>query len=170
MKNQKTLLIVFVILAGSALACVVSPFAFFQQVEVETPVEEVITTVNTIVMEEGDLASLYREINPGVVAIRALSEEGGGLGTGFVWDREGHIVTNYHVVESATDLEVDFPSGFKTRAEILGVDSDTDLAVLELDQLPEELIVLTLGRARPSPRFPGSATALSQQVPFLLML
>ena len=145
MKNQKTLLIVFVILAGSALACVVSPFTFFQQVEVETPVEEVITTVNTIVMEEGDLPSLYREINPGVVAIRALSEDGGGLGTGFVWDREGHIVTNYHVVESATDLEVDFPSGFKTRAEILGVDSDTDLAVLELDQLPEELTVLTLG-------------------------
>ena len=100
MKNQKTLLIVFVLLAGSALACVVSPQAFFQQVEVETPVEEVITSVNTIVMEEGDLPSLYREINPGVVAIRALSDEGGGLGTGFVWDREGHIVTNYHVVES----------------------------------------------------------------------
>ena len=145
MKNLKNLLFVFVLLAGSALACVVSPQAFFQQVEVEEPVEEVITTVNTIVMEEGDLPSLYREINPGVVAIRALSEEGGGLGTGFVWDREGHIVTNYHVVESATDLEVDFPSGFKTRAEILGVDSDTDLAVLELDQLPEELTVLTLG-------------------------
>lgn len=145
MNKQKTLLLVFVLLAGSALACVVSPLAYFHQVEVETPVEEVIPTVNQIVMEEGDLPSLYREINPGVVAIRALSEEGGGLGTGFVWDSEGHIVTNYHVVESATDLEVDFPSGFKTRAEILGVDSDTDLAVLELNQLPEELTVLTLG-------------------------
>ena len=146
MNKHKTLLIVvLVILAGAALACVVSPLAFFQQAESETPVEKVVPTVNTIVMEGGDLPSLYREINPGVVAIRALSEEGGGLGTGFVWDREGHIVTNYHVVESATDLEVDFPSGFKTRAEILGVDSDTDLAVLELDRLPEELTVLPLG-------------------------
>lgn len=93
----------------------------------------------------GDLPALYREINPGVVAIRALTEEGGGLGTGFVWDSEGHIVTNFHVVESATDLEVDFPSGFKTRAQVLGSDSDSDLAVLELDQLPPELIVLSLG-------------------------
>jgi 2-alkenal reductase len=49
-------------------------------------------------------------------------------------------------VESATDLEVDFPSGFKTRATVLGADSDTDLAVLELDQLPPELKVMTLGR------------------------
>lgn len=143
--NKYKPLIIVIILAVSALACLVSPLAFFRQVESETQVEEVVPTVNTIVLQEGDLPSLYREINPGVVAIRALSEEGGGLGTGFVWDQAGHIVTNYHVVESATDLEVDFPSGFKTRAEILGVDSDSDLAVLELAQLPEELTVLSLG-------------------------
>lgn len=145
MKKTITFLLVFVLLAGSVLACVFSPGVFTQRVEVENPIEEVTATVNTVVLDEGDLPSLYREINPGVVAIRALSESGGGLGTGFVWDREGHIVTNYHVVESATDLEVDFPSGFKTRAEILGVDSDTDLAVLMPDQLPDELTVLRLG-------------------------
>ena len=147
MKKPFILTLVLLLLVGSGLACVASPGVFTRETAVETPVEEVVTTVNTIVLEEGDLPSLYREINPGVVAIRALSEDSdvGSLGTGFVWDRDGHIVTNYHVVESATDLEVDFPSGFKTRAEILGVDSDTDLAVLELDQLPPELTVLTLG-------------------------
>ena len=138
-------MLVIVLLAGSALACVVSPGIFTSQVPDETPLEETAPTVNPIVLEQGDLVSLYQEINPGVVAIRALSETGGGLGTGFVWDSEGHIVTNYHVVESATDLEVDFPSGFKTRAEILGLDSNTDLAVLALNNLPEELTVLTLG-------------------------
>ena len=107
---------------------------------------EVITTISKVVIDDGDLSSLYEEVNPGVVAIRALTEEGGGLGTGFVWDEEGHIVTNFHVVQSATDLEVDFPSGFKTRAQVLGSDPDSDLAVLELDQLPPELKVLTLGR------------------------
>lgn len=147
MKKPFILTLVLLLLVGSGLACVASPGVFTRETAVETPVEEVVTTLNTIVLEEGDLPSLYREINPGVVAIRALSEDSdvGSLGTGFVWDRDGHIVTNYHVVESATDLEVDFPSGFKTRAEILGVDSDTDLAVLELDQLPPELTVLTLG-------------------------
>lgn len=145
MKKHYLVLLVFLLLAGSALACVVSPGLFSQEIVVETPVEEGITTVKTVVIDEGDLPSLYNEINPGVVTIRTLSEVGDSLGTGFVWDREGHIVTNYHVVESATDLEVDFPSGFKTRAEILGVDSDTDLAILELDELPAELTVLPLG-------------------------
>ena len=145
MRKSTTLLLTSIFLAASMLACLVSPGFFSQQIAVETPAAESTTVVNTIVLEEGDLPALYREINQGVVAIRALSETGGGLGTGFVWDSEGHIVTNYHVVESATDLEVDFPSGFKTRAEILGVDSNTDLAVLELNQLPEELTVLTLG-------------------------
>jgi 2-alkenal reductase len=145
MKNTRNLLFVLIFLGLTTLACVVSPAIFSQAVEVETPVEEVTTTVNTVVIKEGDLPALYQEINPGVVLIRALSETGGGLGTGFVWDAEGHIVTNYHVVESSTDLEVDFPSGFKTKADILGVDSNTDLAVLALDELPEELTVLTLG-------------------------
>lgn len=145
MRKSTTFLLTIALLVSSTLACLVSPGFFSQQVAVETPEEEVTTTVNTIVLEEGDLPALYREINEGVVAIRALSQNGGGLGTGFVWDNQGHIVTNYHVVESATDLEVDFPSGFKTRAEILGMDANTDLAVLELNQRPEELTVLTLG-------------------------
>lgn len=145
MKNAKTSLLVIFLLVGVSLACVVSPQVFTQRLGVETPVEEVVSTVHTVQLEEGDLPSLYLQINPGVVAIRALAEDGGGLGTGFVWDSEGHIVTNYHVVESATDLEVDFPSGFKTRAMVLGFDSDTDLAVLELEQLPAELTVLNLG-------------------------
>lgn len=145
MKKTSALLLVLLLLAGSALACLVSPVVVGEQEALETPDEGAVPTVFTTVLEERDLPSLYRAINPGVVAIRALSENGGGLGTGFVWDQAGHIVTNYHVVESATDLEVDFPSGFKTRAEVLGFDSDSDLAVLALNQLPDELTVLTLG-------------------------
>lgn len=145
MKKRTALLLVVAFLALSTWACLISSETFFNQ-SAEDIKEEIVTTINTVVVEEGDLPKLYREINPGVVAIRALTEEGGGLGTGFVWDSEGHIVTNFHVVESATDLEVDFPSGFKTRAQVIGSDPDSDLAVLELDQLPQELTVLPLGR------------------------
>ena len=144
MKKRNKILIVMVVLALISLACVLNPLAFFNQPEVVEN-DQIVTRVSTAVVEQGDLPGLYKAINPGVVAIRALTEEGGGLGTGFVWDQQGHIVTNYHVVESATDLEVDFPSGFKTRAEVIGTDTDTDLAVLELDQLPPELVVLPLG-------------------------
>jgi len=98
-----------------------------------------------LVDQEDLFVSLYQEVNPGVVAIRVLSEEGGGLGSGFVIDKEGHIVTNYHVVRDATELEVDFPSGFKTRATILGTDLDSDIAVLLVDAPQEELIPLPMG-------------------------
>jgi 2-alkenal reductase len=91
------------------------------------------------------LVELYQRSNPGVVAIRVLSEEGSGLGSGFIIDNEGHLITNYHVVQSATDLEVDFPSGFKTRGEIIGTDLDSDIAVVKVDVPPEELHPLPLG-------------------------
>ena len=150
MRKRNYLLLIMIVLGLGLIACSISPqFMKSAPQEITSQVRnEVATTISHVQIEEGDLPSLYREINPGVVAIRALSEEGGGLGTGFVWDEDGHIVTNFHVVQAATDLEVDFPSGFKTRARVVGQDSDTDLAVLELDQLPEELVVLSLGDAQ----------------------
>lgn len=98
-----------------------------------------------LVDQQERLVELYEQVNPGVVAIQVLSPSGGGLGSGFVYDGEGHIVTNYHVVEGQTDLEVDFPSGLKTRGEILGIDTDSDLAVIKIDVPAEELHPLALG-------------------------
>ncbi|HDD61589.1 MAG TPA: trypsin-like serine protease [Chloroflexi bacterium] len=144
MIKRNRIALVVIVLTLVTLACVFNPLALLEKpAAVEN--DQVVTMISTVSVDGGDLPALYQAINPGVVAIRALTEEGGGLGTGFVWDEQGHIVTNFHVVESATDLEVDFPSGFKTRAEVLGTDNDTDLAVLKLNQLPPELVVLTLG-------------------------
>jgi 2-alkenal reductase len=94
---------------------------------------------------DGTLVSLYEKVNPGVVAIQGLTESGGGLGSGFVFDAQGHIVTNYHVIEGFTDLEVDFPSGFKARGKVIGTDTDSDLAVLKVEAPQEELFPLPLG-------------------------
>ncbi|MBT3389896.1 MAG: PDZ domain-containing protein [Chloroflexi bacterium] len=98
--------------------------------------------------QEELLTSLYQQVNPGVVAIHVLSSDSMGsssLGSGFIIDEEGHIVTNYHVVHGASELEVDFPSGYKTRAEILGTDPDSDIAVLKVDVPAEELAPISLG-------------------------
>ncbi len=86
----------------------------------------------------------YNKVGPGVVSIRALTREGSGQGSGFVIDQEGHIVTNYHVVEDITDLEVSFPSGLKVRGEVLGTDLNSDLAVIKVDVAPEELFPSTV--------------------------
>lgn len=96
---------------------------------------------------QDQLTALYQIANPGVVAIRVLSESGDGLGSGFVIDENGYIVTNYHVVQDATELEVAFASGYKTRGEILGIDNDSDIAVIKVEAPAEELHPLVLGNS-----------------------
>ncbi len=100
---------------------------------------------DTEIHSDNVLTTIYERVNPGVVAIRTLGETGHGLGSGWVFDNDGHIVTNYHVVEGATDLEVDFPSGYKLEGEVLATDLDSDLAVVKVDAPPDELYPLTTG-------------------------
>jgi serine protease Do len=68
-----------------------------------------------------------------------------GLGTGFVWDTAGHIVTNHHVVANATEIEVVFADGRAAPAELLGSDPNSDLAVIKVDLPASELQAVTLG-------------------------
>lgn len=94
---------------------------------------------------EGTLEGLYQQVNPGVVSIRVSSVNDEALGSGFVIDKEGHIVTNYHVVENADKVEIDFPSGLKVYGDVIGTDLDSDLAVIKVNVAEEDLTPLTLG-------------------------
>lgn len=91
------------------------------------------------------LPQLYQNISRGVVSILTVGDQGGGLGSGFVYDQNGYIITNFHVVDGATDLEVDFSSGLKVRAEVVATDLDSDLAVIKVKAPAEELVPLPLG-------------------------
>ncbi len=62
-----------------------------------------------------------------------FSPEVSGVGSGFVWDRQGHIVTNNHVVDGATRIAVTFSDGLTVPAEIVGRDANSDLAVIKVD-------------------------------------
>ncbi len=95
--------------------------------------------------QQDALVQLYEQVSPGIVAIQATTLSGGSLGSGFVFDGQGHIVTNFHVVEGATQVEVDFMSGYKVFGTVIGTDLDSDLAVIKLDAPPEELHPLPLG-------------------------
>lgn len=96
---------------------------------------------------QSSLTDLYQEVSPGVVAILVTSQNGAGMGSGFVYDMEGHIITNYHVIEEADTLEVDFPSGYKAYATLVGTDLDSDLAVIKVNVPAEELHPLKLGNS-----------------------
>lgn len=95
------------------------------------------------------LIQLYEGVNPGIVAIRVLTLDGQSLGSGFVIDKDGHVITNYHVVKGYADVEVTFPSGFMARGKVIGEDPDSDLAVVKVEAPPEELHPLTLGDSGP---------------------
>lgn len=94
---------------------------------------------------EGSLEALYEKYSPGVVSLQFTTAEGSGQGTGFVIDKEGHIVTNYHVAKGIDKIEVHFPSGLKVYGKVIGSDMDSDLAVIKVDVNPDELVPLTLG-------------------------
>lgn len=96
------------------------------------------------------LKNIYTQVNGSVVNITALSSGSAlnalgehrfseeelwpaGGGSGFVWDAYGHIVTNQHVVEGSSQLQVTFSDGSVAVAEIIGSDVSSDLAVLQID-------------------------------------
>lgn len=76
-----------------------------------------------------------------------LPQYGEGLGSGFVWDTQGHIVTNNHVVENAEKIEVTFADGTVLEAELVGADPDSDLAVIRVDRPADELVPLQLANS-----------------------
>ncbi len=70
-----------------------------------------------------------------------------GGGSGFVWDKKGHIVTNFHVVDGATDIEVIFADDTSVKAEFIGGDPDADLAVVKVDLPAGKLTPVSLGNS-----------------------
>ena len=92
-----------------------------------------------LISQQEALISLYESVSPGVVSIFVANQQGSGQGSGFVIDQDGHIVTNYHVVEGASYMEVSFSSGAKALAEVVGIDTDSDLAVIRVEAASEEL-------------------------------
>lgn len=110
-----------------------------------------------VAAQEEVLSRIYENALPSVVHIRVVQKVQApgiqgpqefyrrGEGSGFVWDREGHTVTNNHVVEGSDRVEVVFWDGTTVEAAVLGTDPDADLAVIKVDLPAEKLQPLSLG-------------------------
>ena len=102
---------------------------------------------------------IYERAASGVVRINASNGsasssvdpfgggQGSALGSGFVIDKTGHIVTNYHVVRDAGQVTVSFSNRDTVKAEVVGVDPSTDLAVLRVETSASALTPLSLGNS-----------------------
>jgi S1-C subfamily serine protease len=97
--------------------------------------------------EDGaSVREVYTRDGPGVVTVDVGSKKiGPGGGSGFVIAEDGYVVTNQHVVEGADNVSVRFASGAREKAEVVGEDPSTDIAVLKVDAPEEALKPLTLG-------------------------
>ena len=108
---------------------------------------------------------IYRRAAPGVVQVTATQvvasprvdpffgfpfpsqQQAEALGSGFVIDKAGHIVTNYHVVRGARSVDVSFSNNESMKAKIVGTDPSTDVAVLQVDAHSRALTPLSLGNS-----------------------
>ncbi|WP_369176584.1 S1C family serine protease [Streptomyces mutabilis] len=108
-------------------------------------------TGGSVKREAGTVAGVAAEALPSTVTIQAEGSNGeGGTGTGFVFDKQGHIVTNNHVVAEAVDggkLSATFPNGKKYEARVVGHAQGYDVAVIKLENAPSDLKPLPLGNS-----------------------
>ena len=95
------------------------------------------------------LVELFEKSEEGVVKIRVVRDnipgDTGSVGSGFVYDNLGHIITNAHVVDGATKATVTFLDGSQYDAEIIGKDKFTDIAVIKVSEKPRLLHPLQIG-------------------------
>ncbi|MBK9093535.1 MAG: trypsin-like peptidase domain-containing protein [Anaerolineae bacterium] len=116
-------------------------------------------------IETALLTNLYERVNPSVVNITVLGRAGEQVapgmgiptpenpdelvpvsqGSGFVWDAEGHIVTNAHVIEGEDGVRITFSDGTSATAEVIGADPDSDLAVVKVDPATAALVPVARG-------------------------
>ena len=120
--------------------------------ENELQMQDQINEINNIILTKSrtlSLIEIFEKSEPGVVRVniqRNQTEDGvGGVGSGFVFDKQGHIITNAHVVKDATKTVVTFLDGRSYNAQIIGVDEYTDIGVIKVNADLKLLNPLSLG-------------------------
>jgi S1-C subfamily serine protease len=143
MSKKLTLSIIVVLLTATMLACQFSGLVP-TITSVPTPTMSApLPTAQTVDLanQQDKLAAVYQAVSPGVVTVQVTN----GLGSGWVYSTDGYIVTNAHVVGTEKKVEVDFPNGNKVYGNVVGVDQNSDLAVIKVSVSADQIHPLSLG-------------------------
>ena len=136
---------------------VIALFVFWKPGKTSSPFPE--EEAGALLADELNTIKVFKNANPSVVHVTNLkltrdwwTEEVVGIpqgnGTGFVWDRKGHVVTNYHVVKGANRFFISFHKDKRNYpAQLVGVAPTKDLALLKLTKTPKTLIPLPMGHS-----------------------
>jgi S1-C subfamily serine protease len=115
-----------------------------------------ITPRGDLAADEQSTIDLFKRVSPAVVHVTSVDVRRGrlslnmfeipqGTGSGFVWDTDGHVVTNFHVIQNGDRAEVTLNDNSVWRASIIGTAPDKDLAVLKIDAPKERLTKIAVG-------------------------
>jgi|SRR5271157_462811 len=168
MKNRVSLMVMSVIVAAALVACQFTSLVPTGLLTTATPPPAAsMPTAPTaltapvssapaanLVNEQDKFVAIYQQVGPSVVTILTST----GLGSGWVYDTNGDIVTNNHVVQGETKVEVDFTSGQKVYGNVIGTDAYSDLAVVKVDLTASGL------QLRPVPLGDSSSVKIGQIV------
>ena len=120
---------------------------------IQTNGHSITTQGETVLLKPSEtdlsLPALFKKVENSVVQITIISEtlrqDRDKLGSGFVYDQNGNILTNNHVVEDANRIDATFSDGTIYRASVIGTDPYSDLAVIHIDSPKDKLVPLPLG-------------------------
>ena len=119
------------------------------EIEIEDVNANTVKEIKSSYSKNLSLIEIFEKSEPGVVRVNVqrgeTSENVGGVGSGFVFDKKGHIITNAHVVQDAEKITVTFLDGRSYYAEIIGVDEFTDIAAIKVNADLSLLQPLSLG-------------------------
>jgi S1-C subfamily serine protease len=119
-------------------------------------VPRTVTPRGDLAQEEKTNIEIYHKDSPSVVNVTSLNVRRGafnlnvqevprGTGSGFIWDKQGHVVTNYHVIEGANGAKVTLHDQTTVNADLVGAYPDKDLAVLRINVPAEKLVPIDVG-------------------------
>ena len=113
------------------------------------------TPASALLPDEENTIAVFREAAPSVVFVTNVALEQNqyqdefavpqGAGSGFVWDKQGHIVTNFHVVQGGDAFLVTFDDQTQVQAKLIGTDANKDIAVLKIEEKYDKLKPIAVG-------------------------
>ncbi len=127
-----------------------------QQPEIVYEPRPITSPAGDLGADEKSTIAVFKMVSPSVVHITNIAQMRNvitssvddvpqGTGSGFIWDDQGHIVTNYHVIEGATSTEVTLADGTTYEGKIIGTARDKDVAVIKIDAPPSKLSKIMIG-------------------------